>query len=356
MLCQAPSGGALAVPFLHPSWIGIGVVAGILAQVASAGRWWWLPPLAGLAVAALAALLGAVPWFGTLSLTGYAVLLISGFLVAWRWAAARGARLGIAPDFVRQQVALAAIAGILGARAWYVVEYRHEFPSPFADFVGWLTLAADLDRGGAVWFGGLAAAVAALWWHTRRQRVPALAWADAASPAVLAALAIGRIGCFVNGCCYGAACSCSLPWLVLRQGVPIHPTQLYETLACGSLALALGRLPLAAGSGRIAGWALVGYAVWRFFNETLRGDYADKLGVGFSLSPFHLTSAQWFCLPLAALGAWLLWRSRRVPPAAAAHPGGCGCHAHAAPAPEAPRAAEEPPSGATPSGPGAPER
>ena len=78
-----------------------------------------------------------------------------GFLAAW-WIADRRARAaGIDRQHVRSQLALAAIGGILGARLWYVIEYRGEFPSPSTDFAAWLTLAADLDRGGAVWFGGL---------------------------------------------------------------------------------------------------------------------------------------------------------------------------------------------------------
>ncbi|MCX8040349.1 MAG: prolipoprotein diacylglyceryl transferase [Planctomycetota bacterium] len=329
-LGEAPRGGALAFPFLHPAWLGVGIVGALLAHQLWP-RPWWAAPLAGLALAAAAALAGLVPWFGQLQLTGYAVLMLAGFFAAWRWAEARAARLGLPADSVREQVVIAAIAGILGARAWYVIEYRREFPSPLSDFGGWLSLAADLDRGGAVWFGGLLAATLALAVHARRRRLPPLAVADALAPPVLLGLAIGRIGCFINGCCYGAACACQLPWLVLRHGTPVHPTQLYETLACGSLALVLGRRPLrAAGSGRIAGWALIGYAAWRFVNETMRGDYADKLGAGFSLSPLHLTSAQWFALPLAALGAWLLWRARRH----AASPCACGAHGAAPPAAE----------------------
>ena len=298
------------LPFLHPALLGLGVAGGMawsaLAPLRLAGPWAALA--AGLLVAATAGLAGWVPWLGSLRLTAYAAFLGVAFLVAW-WLGRRRARAaGIDDEHVRIQLIVAAIGGILGARLWYIIEYRGEFPSPLHDFAGWLTKAADLDRGGAVWFGGLLVATVAMVMHTRRSGVPLVRWADCAAPAVLAALAIGRLGCFANGCCFGRACD--LPWAASHNGVHVHPTQLYESLVCAVLAAVILRIP--PDRGAAAGWSLLGYATWRFINETMRGDYDVKLGVGFSLSPFHLTSAQWFALPLAALGGWLVWRARRI--------------------------------------------
>lgn len=297
------------IPFLHPALLGLGVAGGMawsaLAPLRLAGPWAALA--AGVLLAATAGLAGWTPWLGGLRLTAYAACLGVAFLVAW-WLGRRRARAaGIDDEHVRIQLIIAAIGGILGARLWYIIEYRGEFPSPFADFAGWLTIAADLDRGGAVWFGGLLVATVAMVVHTRRAGVPLVRWADCGAPAVLAALAIGRIGCFLNGCCFGRACE--LPWAATHNGVHVHPTQLYESLACAVLAAVI--LRIAPGRGAAAGWSLLGYATWRFINETMRGDYDVRLGVGFSLSPFHLTSAQWFALPLAALGGWLVWRAHR---------------------------------------------
>ena len=298
-----------SIPFLHPALLGVAVAVGIawsaLAPEKARGLLW--TGLAAALGAVIAGLAGWVPWFGQLQFTAYALLLLVGFGLAF-WIARRRARVvGIDPDHVRIQPAIAAIAGILGARIWYVVEYRREFPGPISDFSGWLAQAADLDRGGAVWFGGLLLAGVAMVGHPRRAGIPLIAWADCTAPAVLAGLALGRIGCFFNGCCYGA--SCNLPWGVSHLGRTVHPTQLYESLACAILTVVA--LRIAPGRGAAAGWALIGYAAWRALNETLRGDYDVKLGQGFSLSPLHLTSAQWFALPLLTLGLWLVWRSRR---------------------------------------------
>jgi len=297
------------LPFLHPALLGLGVAGGVAwsAAVPERLRGAWPTLAAGALVAVLAALTGLVPWLGGLRLTSYALCMGLGFLAAW-WIADRRARTaGIDRQHVRTQLALAAIGGILGARLWYVIEYRGEFPAPTADFAAWLTLAADLDRGGAVWFGGLLLGGLAAGVHTWRSGVPLVRWADCAAPAVLAGLAFGRIGCFLNGCCFGRACD--LPWGVLHGGIAVHPTQLYESAACAVLAGLAMLVPPRHGAA--AGWALLGYALWRWCNETLRGDYDVRLGQGFSLVPFHLTSAQWFALPLALLGGWLLWRAGR---------------------------------------------
>jgi phosphatidylglycerol:prolipoprotein diacylglycerol transferase len=299
----------MQLPFLHPALLGVGVAGAIawaaLAPARLRGPWWCAG--AGTLAAAIAGLAGLVPWTGHLLVTAYAACMLVAFALAWWIARRRAVAAGIDGDFVRVQLALAAVAGVLGARLWYVVEYRREFPDPLADPAGWLTTAADLDRGGAVWFGGLLLAGLVLVLHARRAGTAVVLWADCAAPAVLAGLAVGRIGCLLNGCCYGGPCS--LPWAVIRDGVPVHPTQLYESIACAVLAAVI--VCVRPAHGAAAGWAMLGYAAWRFLNETMRGDYAVKLGQGFSLWPPHLTSAQWFALILAAGGAWLILRARR---------------------------------------------
>lgn len=331
------------IPFANPALLGVGIAAALVwaATVPDRLRSVWLALGCGVVAAAIAGFAHLIPWTGTLRFTAYGGMLLAAFAAAWWVARRRALRLagsgtepGIDAYFVREQIAIGAVAGVLGARIWYVIEYRREFPDPTAGFGAWLAQAADLDRGGAVWFGGLILAATAMVVHARRNRVALVPWADCAAPAMLLGLALGRVGCFFNGCCFGR--HCDLPWGVQHHfgslvidGVvqkamvdTVHPTQLYESIACAILAVLVARHP--PGPGRAAGWALISYACWRAFNEGLRGDYTVRLGQGFSLSPFHLTSAQWTALPLIALGTWLLWRARRAGAQPALPPGGAG--------------------------------
>ena len=98
----------------------------------------------------------------------------------------------------------------MGARLFYIVEYRQQY------FRGSLreTLVAviNLSQGGLVVYGSIFGGALALMLFTRKYRVPGLALTDLIAPAVLLGVSLGRIGCFLNGCCYGGVCE--LPWAV----------------------------------------------------------------------------------------------------------------------------------------------
>jgi phosphatidylglycerol:prolipoprotein diacylglycerol transferase len=122
---------------------------------------------------------------------------------------------------------------------------------------------------------------------------------------VAASVAVGRLGCFVAGCCYG--CPTSLPWgVVFRQhgSQPRHPAQLYEAVFHGLAAWALYHLQRGGlFRGNLMKLYIVAYAVYRFFSELVRDEQPLWL---------DLTGYQWAALALAALFAWLWWRDRAV--------------------------------------------
>jgi len=131
--------------------------------------------------------------------------------------------------------------GFAGARMRYVWEnwwlFSHNPDGRRGRWATALANAADFDSGGMVWYGGMMLASGAIMAYAWRTRLPILALGDALAPSVILGLGIGRIGCFVNGCCYGAPTD--LPWGVaapytLPHGVVchVHPTQLYESAAC----------------------------------------------------------------------------------------------------------------------------
>jgi len=157
-------------------------------------------------------------------------------------------------------------------------------------------------HGGLAYYGGFLVAAPVGLWYLRRHRLGVWRVADLVSPFIALGLFFGRMGCFLNGCCYGS--ECTLPWAVRfpGMGAPVHPTQLYEALGSLSIAalLYLGVRPRKRAHGQVLAAWLVLYGVLRFLLEFWR---ADERGAFAGLS-----TSQWIGIPLVALGAWLYAR------------------------------------------------
>jgi phosphatidylglycerol---prolipoprotein diacylglyceryl transferase len=298
----------VSFPFLHPVLLTFGGVGAVVmawsGPVAWRDRPWW--PLASLATGAvLAGLIGAVglvPWFGELHLAVYAICMLGGFLLALLLMRRRAPIIGMSSQMVIDCLVIAIILGVVGARLRYVYERWDRFLADAGGNVQQaLVIAADLDRGGAVWYGGVLLAsigiLAYLWWR----RIAWLPAADLMMPAILAGLAIGRVGCWFNGCCYGAPTT--LPWGVTCVHYPgqlVHPTQLYETAACLVLAAILWWFWRRRRSdGQVTILGLIGYGLWRFANESMRGDH-DVFALAGRMTTSQFTSV------LLVVGALLL--------------------------------------------------
>lgn len=172
-------------------------------------------------------------------------------------------------------------------------------------------------RYGFVFYGGLLGAIAMGVVCSRWLKLPYAGNADYFGIALPLGHAVGRVGCFGTGCCYGRPTQ--LPWGVAfgghpasntpeeLWGVPLHPTQLYEALACAAIAAFLRyyALPKAKNGHLVAGTIFLGYivlyAVARFFIEFLRGD--DRGGFFLALSV-----SQWISLAAVAACAQLMRR------------------------------------------------
>ncbi|MBN2358741.1 MAG: prolipoprotein diacylglyceryl transferase [Deltaproteobacteria bacterium] len=224
-------------------------------------------------------------YVGNAAIPAFQTLLVLAFLGAALIGLRLGPRLGIARRRVIEFAAAATLWGVLGAKLGHCLFEApgHLLPdgsttSGIADL-----LAADpwhcfrLLDGGYVWYGGLLLASVALVCHARWRRVDRGALADLAAPGIACGIAIGRLGCFCAGCCYGVPSS--LPWAVRfpAEGggltVPLHPVQLYDAVF-GLLLLALlwWRLPRRRFSGELFALTLTIYSVVRFGLECLRGD------------------------------------------------------------------------------------
>jgi phosphatidylglycerol:prolipoprotein diacylglycerol transferase len=256
---------------------------------------------------------------GPVTLHTYGVLLALAF-VAGLWVAARQARKeGLDGARVADMAVYVLIAGLIGAKLLLLgVEWRTYARS-------WKEIGSLVQSGG-VFYGGLLGALPVAWWYMRRHKLPTWRTADALAPAVVLGQAIGRLGCFAAGCCYGRPAD--VPWAVtfrdpytLRQvgtplDIPLHPSQLYESLA----ALAIfGLLMWMSTRKRFHGqivMAYVGlYAVVRFVLEYFRGDEARGTLFGGALSTSQ------FIAVLMVLGVLLLvpqlLKNQRVEPGGA---------------------------------------
>jgi phosphatidylglycerol:prolipoprotein diacylglycerol transferase len=256
---------------------------------------------------------------GPLEITGYGIMMMVAFLMGGWLIALELRRQQMAEDYAADLVAAAVVGGIIGAKLWYVALTR----DPGALF----------SRGGLVWYGGFIGGTAAVVLNGWRLRVP-LRWTmQLVAPALAAAYALGRVGCFLVNDDYGRPSN--VPWAVkFPRGLPpstagnmehlfgvavpqgtdpgtvlaVHPTQLYETGIMLVVFAVLWRLRL---SPRPTGWLFGLYLVLagteRFLIEILRAKDDRFLGA-FTLA--QLTSV---ILILIGSGLMVSWKNGSSP-------------------------------------------
>lgn len=144
---------------------------------------------------------------------GYGLMLVVGFLAATALGRFLARRVGLDGEVFVNAALLALVTGVLGARISHVLENFSEYTR--ADRSSWDNFldAANLRSGGLTFYGGFILATGCLLLYGRLKRVPLKLGMDIVAPCVMIGLAFGRIGCFLNGCCYGAECD-SVPWQV----------------------------------------------------------------------------------------------------------------------------------------------
>jgi phosphatidylglycerol:prolipoprotein diacylglycerol transferase len=242
---------------------------------------------------------------GPLPIHWYGVMVALGFLLGLWTASRRGLSAGFAPEQTLDLGPWLIVGTILGARSLYVISYWRE---QFAD--GPWTEIFMVWKGGLVFYGGLVGATAAGILYIRIKKLPLWKMADVLAPSIALGYVFGRIGCLLNGCCYGRPCS--LPWAVhYPEGNPlnpptgpVHPTQVYDSLL--NLALYAGLAWLYRRKkfdGQVFAAYLIGYALLRSFVEMFRGDYPERQHyLGGWATPAHLVS-----IAILAAGLLLVW-------------------------------------------------
>jgi phosphatidylglycerol---prolipoprotein diacylglyceryl transferase len=249
----------------------------------------------------------SVGWF---TVSTYGVLVAAGLVTGLYVASRLSEREGLNRDEIYTLGVYVALAGIIGSKGALVIQERAEYwhnPGQFFSFT--------LLQSGGIFYGGLILAIIVGVWYTRRRQIPFLKSADAFAPGIAIGHALGRLGCFSAGCCWGLPTS--LPWGVTftnpysnqTVGVPLnqplHPTQLYEAAAEFVIFLILySQYRKKQFDGQMLGWYLVLYSTVRFLVEFLR---AHEPGGDAMLWQSGLSAAQGVSLLLIAAGAYLLW-------------------------------------------------
>jgi prolipoprotein diacylglyceryl transferase len=260
---------------------------------------------------------------------GFGVMMMLATIAAVGLADYRARQMGLDPEVIYSLAFCMFIAGIIGARLFFVVQYFEEFvrrnPQGAIDVPKSFVALFNVTQGGLVVYGSVIAGVPAGIWYLRLRRLPILAMGDIIAPSMAVGQAIGRIGCFLNGCCYGHPTS--LPWGVvfppdsfagLEFGdAAVHPSQLYAALAGLVLFVVLWRLRRRIVTPGVLFWTFVVlFAVVRIPLDLTRSweEGARVLAIG----PVPLTESQFTSLAMLLFGLLMILRLRRESATAAA--------------------------------------
>ncbi|MFL6415603.1 MAG: prolipoprotein diacylglyceryl transferase [Bryobacteraceae bacterium] len=244
--------------------------------------------------------------FGSFFIPTYGVLVALGFLLALTVTMRLARRSGLPSEKVVNLAVYCALAGILGAKLFM---FLFDLPTYLSN-PGEIFTLETLQAAG-VFHGGLIVALLFAVWYIRRESLPLFASMDCFAPGIALGQAVGRLGCFAAGCCWGK--ECSLAWGVRFRSdfaapVPLdktlHPAQLYESAADFLIfAFLYRRFQFSSAKpGQTIGLYLVLYSIARFIIEFFR-EHEQSLVGGLSLT-------QWIALGLLVVGVVFLTRSR----------------------------------------------
>ncbi|MBZ0264997.1 prolipoprotein diacylglyceryl transferase [bacterium] len=218
--------------------------------------------------------------FGRFKLYSYGLMLFLAFALGIYIAYRRSKRFGIEGNVVLDVSSAMIISGLLGGRLLYVLTHLEEFRGRWLDIINPVQSDGTIGIAGLVLLGGVVLAVVTLVFLTWLKDIPLLRLMDVLAPSLALGIALGRLGCYLNGCCFGLVTDIS--WAVsfpegcsahsIMGDQHIHPTQLYAFIYNGLLFIFLlweEKLPRAF-DGRTIFLMFTGYGIFRFFNETLR--------------------------------------------------------------------------------------
>jgi phosphatidylglycerol:prolipoprotein diacylglycerol transferase len=146
-----------------------------------------------------------------LPIYSYGLMMVLGFLAAIQLAKYLAGRNGLDPEIFVNAGLLALVTGVAGARLSHVLENIHQYTDPSRSIWANFKDAINIRSGGLTYYGGFLLAFPSLVLYAISRKVPLRLGMDITAPCIVIGLAFGRIGCFLNGCCYGD--HCDVPWL-----------------------------------------------------------------------------------------------------------------------------------------------
>lgn len=250
---------------------------------------------------------------GQFPVRSYGLMMALAFIVGILVARRRAKAAGLDPDVIIDFAFFVILASIAGARAVHViVQWEYYSGDPLSIFRLW--------EGGLAQYGGIAAGVVTGITFFIRRRIDPWMGADIVAPSVALGVAVGRIGCFLNGCCYGKACD--LPWAVTFHPASIagqhvhdtalHPTQIYESLAALAIFFVLIAVDRRKPFQGFTLWLLIILlAAYRFVVDPIR--QYDAIAMAVQGPVLSLTTNQVIGLVLIAVSvAFMLVLGRRA--------------------------------------------
>ncbi|MBI4470228.1 MAG: prolipoprotein diacylglyceryl transferase [Acidobacteria bacterium] len=244
----------------------------------------------------------------------YGLLMATGILLGIWVFVRNGQQDGMDPAKLYRLALHTIVASLIGSRVLLIITEWETFLSHPERI-----LSLDILRSGGVYYGGVLAGLLAVFYSARSAGYSWWRVGDALTPGLSLGLSVGRLGCFSAGCCWGKPTT--LPWGVsfpeaghafvgVPVGIPLHPTQIYESILAFGLFLLLMRLRrVKRFDGQVLLVYLIGYAILRFVLEFLRDDFRGAVG------PFSTSQFISLGLGLAAVAFLFLRRGHRSSPA-----------------------------------------
>ena len=246
--------------------------------------------------------------FGAVGIRSYGVMLAIAFWVGIELSARIARKRGHDPLLIVDLGLVVLLSSVVGSRLLYVMTHLGDFRGdPWGVVRVW--------EGGLTFYGGLVAAVVLGVLFLRKKGRPVAEITDILAPQIALGISIARIGCFLNGCCFGV--ESTLPWACsfppdslagsVMRGIPLHPVQIYSAIANLVIALILYRLlSRHLPNGRVFSAFLVMYGCWRFIIDFWRY-YEDRMLLG--IGAVHITWNQVVSIVIILIGVGLLLRS-----------------------------------------------